>query len=315
MTMKILPQPCKNQKWLCFYHYPCFDGLIAAWVLSLKFPKFISFEPVSYTTPVDIDSEIFKESQKVVFLDFVPPRDLLSKILDSNKSVLIIDHHPETKGLMDVGMRNVEIIFDDTKSGASLVWDLCFGKDRPDLINLIERIDLNKIPPVTEVKSRKIYFQASAFVDQQDINASLEKSKWISKAMGLSINEIAQNGIVERDKRLKGIKQATQKCYKFKRGRYEFSIVNADIDKYGHEFFPYFIEQENVDIAIAWIETDNYIRLNIRSQNNSSVISFRDELIQKYCGKGGGHSYASVVRLSEEEFYKFKQDYLNIQSL
>lgn len=302
--------PKKNKKFVCFYHSPCFDGLVAAWLLHTKFDENISFIPANYTVLPNLHSKECDDASGIIFLDYSPNKNIIDQALKCKKLVSIIDHHPQTKNLFDRESNSLKIYYDCTKSGASLVWSLFFNKDIPDFIQLIEDIDLNKIPPRNLPEQRNKYFQAAAFIDSHDLNAPLEVAEnWISKAILLSLDELAKEGKYYRAELLNKIKETIKYFDRIHISNQPLVLVKADIEELGHEFFPILIETTHIDIAAAWHVCSDHVRINIRSHSNSSVIEVRDTLIKNYSGNGGGHAHASVVRLTYNQFHKFCADY------
>ncbi len=109
---------------VCIYHFPCSDGLTAAWAVRLKWPD-IKFVPSNYGDGFDLDSF---SGLHVLMVDFTYPRDVVEQLLSVAASVTILDHHESAmkvlQPLLDEGL--VEGQFDMSRSGARMAWDYCF---------------------------------------------------------------------------------------------------------------------------------------------------------------------------------------------
>lgn len=75
---------------IIFYHYPCMDGLTAAWILSQLYPHaelkpFVHGQPPEY---LDLHPK-----QDIIFVDCAPPPDVFLSLVNEHRSVRILDHH------------------------------------------------------------------------------------------------------------------------------------------------------------------------------------------------------------------------------
>lgn len=125
-------------KTFVLYHANCNDGNAAAIAAHLKFGEAATYIPVQYNKPMP---EIPDQSD-VFILDFSYPREILERLHDRSKSILVLDHHKtameELKGLPYAK-------FDMTKSGAVLAWEHFHpGEIMPTLFHIVQDRDLWK---------------------------------------------------------------------------------------------------------------------------------------------------------------------------
>lgn len=136
------------------YHKNCNDGFGAAWAFwKLMDHKYddVSYHALGYGDPLptflNCNADLF-------ILDFSFPRDQLNFLSEAFKRVLLLDHHKTAEadltGWKDQPF-NLTIVFDKTRSGASITWDFFSGLNdpnwnglRPKLIGFIEDRDLWK---------------------------------------------------------------------------------------------------------------------------------------------------------------------------
>lgn len=119
---------------LCIYHGNCADGFSAAWVVRKALGDIEFHAGVYQNPPPDVIGK------RVVLVDFSYKRPLMEKMIAEADSVLVLDHHKtaeeDLRGLPGV-------VFDMSKSGATLTWDHYFPADTPPpLLAHIEDRDL-----------------------------------------------------------------------------------------------------------------------------------------------------------------------------
>lgn len=104
------------------YHFPCLDGLAAAYAASIRFPG-AEFIPYNYDV-TNIHKWYTSPCRVMYFLDCAPSKDvhdILSKHL--RKKVMILAHHLDNRrDLADV-VPAESFIFNEAKSGCVLAWE------------------------------------------------------------------------------------------------------------------------------------------------------------------------------------------------
>ena len=136
---------------ICIYHGHCDDGFAAAWAVRFAAGKdaFEFYPGVYQQDPPDVTD------RHVLMVDFSYKRPVLERMAAVAKSVVIFDHHKTAaEDLSDLPTPppfaewprkppiGLSAIFDMSRSGAGLTWDLTSGGERPGFINYIEDRDL-----------------------------------------------------------------------------------------------------------------------------------------------------------------------------
>lgn len=132
------------------YHNPCADGTGSAWA-AWRFLKDLGNDVTYYPTnhgaaPPDVTDK------NVLICDFSYSKEILNKMIEQSKNLLIIDHHKTAQeALQDVSDEHK--IFDMKHSGAFLTWKFFFPSDKvPLMIEYIQDRDIwtNKMPLIKE---------------------------------------------------------------------------------------------------------------------------------------------------------------------
>lgn len=136
----------------CIYHRKCIDGISSAWIVKNYFPN-INIIECSAGENLSENIELESLYQKnIIFLDICPPsKEELLEISTLGKAIMIIDHHITTKETIDSfikesNIKNIKLIFDESKSGCQLTWEhFCPKESIPWFLNYIADRDLWKI--------------------------------------------------------------------------------------------------------------------------------------------------------------------------
>lgn len=133
---------------LILFHAECSDGFGAAYAAWKRYGDRAIYIAVKHG--VDPPSEIL--NRNVIILDFSYSKEVLNTMLTKAKSLLILDHHKSAKEDL-AGVPYA--IFDMSRSGAGIAWDVFHSSPRPALINHIEDRDLWnwKVPYSKEILS------------------------------------------------------------------------------------------------------------------------------------------------------------------
>lgn len=133
------------KKVLAIYHKNCIDGTTAAAVVQKKFSQAQLFPLAHNYTKEELDHVLLAidSDTDVYTVDCVIG---VNEILDRGFKVTAIDHHIGVKDefiLLAKENPNFKFIFDNNKSGASLVWQYFFSdQEIPEMIKLVEDSDL-----------------------------------------------------------------------------------------------------------------------------------------------------------------------------
>lgn len=113
------------------YHGNCWDGFCAAWISKHFLPRDTVFIPCQYGEAIP---EIGPDND-VYILDFSYPKDTLIDLCKRVRNVVVLDHHKtaqealgKTEDYKALGINNILIVFDMSKSGGRLTWEYCWDK-------------------------------------------------------------------------------------------------------------------------------------------------------------------------------------------
>lgn len=120
------------------YHANCVDGFTAAWAMYLAFGNEAEYIPASYA---DHKPPYVTKEDEVYIVDFSYNRDVILRLEQEAKSLLVLDHHKSAQDQLS-GLNCA--VFDMNRSGAGITWDHMHGRKRPWLINYVEDHDLFK---------------------------------------------------------------------------------------------------------------------------------------------------------------------------
>lgn len=145
---------------LVIYHGNCADGFSAAWCFWRKYRSDADYVAGVYQQdPPDVTG------RDVYLVDFSYKRPVIEQMLQTARSVTLIDHHKTAiDDLMPLFRQDswagdppvLNHFVDLNRSGATLAWDYLFpGEDRPLLLGHIEDRDLwrFKLPGTREIQA------------------------------------------------------------------------------------------------------------------------------------------------------------------
>lgn len=241
----------------CVYHKGCIDGTASAAVLLMKHPQARLFGFSHDYKEKDLNEllDSIDENTVVYLLDF-SLRDVndLSKLLEKAKKVIVIDHHISAKDKMEgnsIAHENLEFIFDNSRSGASLTYQYFFGNDKNRLIDLIEDRDLWKweLGESTEFANNYLFL----FVDNPHAMKSIMESFNIEdilsrgKAISEYKNKLLQN-ILEKNKEV-FIHIGDYKVRAYNTNLFQSELGNILAQKYDEPICLFGISSDNVFLS------------------------------------------------------------------
>ncbi len=300
-----------------FYHHPCLDGISSAWLVSkhLDNAKYIGINHGAAEDQLSLILDNVSEESIVLFLDFCPPRSILEILVNKVKNIFIYDHH--ISSMRDVeGFKadNLKSFFDIERSGIGIMWDLLNKKDRPDLINIIEAIDLEKS---SIMENSQEFYNIASYIDSipvADFKKFCLEMDGLSK---LSINELSIFGENIRERALDKIEIVINKAdIRIMRdidsfdGDISFAITEGNIFEYGRELTKEFFNlHKELNMVSIWYEDKSeVIRLHIRTRKDLDASLIAQQLSAKYGINGGGHKNSAAVRFKKNMFHKFLLD-------
>ncbi len=105
----------KLKEIVVIYHAQCPDGFGAAYAAWKKFGDAASYIPCAMPAPVP--EGVFNKD--LYILDYSYNQETIQKLIDTNQSVIVIDHHQSSESSVTAFPQN---IFDVKHSGAVLAW-------------------------------------------------------------------------------------------------------------------------------------------------------------------------------------------------
>lgn len=298
------------------YHKKCPDGFTGFFLLHQS--RLIDFNakimpdvPSAKFPPNDINGN-------VIIIDVAYKFEVLEKIIKQSKSVLFIDHHvtirDDTLKLEKMYPNKFKTIYNEKKSGATLVWEYLYPKKKhPKFIDLIEDNDTGtwKIPGVKDFMSGFNVNYNLKLTNENIIKfKSLFKKSTVLKLMkiGKIYNEYRQYLVDENSTRITITKFPSEMIYNQFRnqfnkiGQYKVAVYCGSSCPNPSELAKKILSDTKADIFVSWVlnlDRDEYV-LTLRSEN----VDVGN--IAKLFG-GGGHTYAAAC--------SFKSNRYNIRDL
>lgn len=123
------------------FHFPCQDGLSSAWVAYYYYKTNFQDKKLRLF-PAQHGKELIYDmiGQNILFMDFCPSKDVISKLEANYNRIFILDHHITAKDdLKDCSFAK----FDMEKSGVGLTWEYFFPLEPiPSFLAMIQDRDL-----------------------------------------------------------------------------------------------------------------------------------------------------------------------------
>lgn len=298
------------------YHKKCPDGFTGFFLLHQSRlidlnAKIMPDVPSAKYPPNDINGN-------VIIIDVAYKFEVLEQIIKRSKSVLFIDHHvtirDDTLKLEKLYKEKFKTIYNENKSGATLVWDYLYPKKKhPKFIDLIQDNDTGtwKIPGVKDFMSGfNVNYNLKLTTENILKFKSLFKKSTVLKLMkiGKTYNEYRQYLVNENSTRISITKFPSAMIYNQfnntfeKPGQYKVAVYCGSSCPNPSELAKKILLNTKADIFISWVlnlDRDEYV-LTLRSENVDVG------KIAKLFG-GGGHTYAAAC--------SFKSNKYNIRDL
>jgi len=167
-------------KTLVVYHKNCMDGLgaVASYSMLEKLGVDMVFKAIQHGEPAKEEfmknlTEDEKKCVNLVFLDFSLDKAQILEVCDWFENIMIIDHHKtseaDLQGLEDI--KNLDLIFDMSKSGAMLTWEHVQME--------LENIDIDDVIPIEIIQ----------YIQDRDLwEWKLSQSKEFSEGFKMAID-------------------------------------------------------------------------------------------------------------------------------
>lgn len=264
------------------YHGKCRDGFGAAFAAWKKFGERASYVPVTDRSnpPAGL------EGKEVYILDYSYSRDTLQSLEDSNKAVMVIDHHQSARADVEHFPGN---IFDNDHSGAYLAWKYFHPElDVPELLLQVEDHDLWKF----EMKDNREFNTAVGLYPMtfeawdlivESLKDEKERAQFVAKGNLVSrFEDKLVNGILEFKERVvfEG---------------HEVWAVNADRTYrsiLGNRLAGFNLKEHKIGLGIVYSRYGGKVHVSLRSHGDVDVA----EMAGKY--GGGGHRNAAAFEVA-----------------
>jgi len=263
------------------YHDPCRDGFGAAFAAWKKFGDSASY--IGMRTQMEPPENL--SDKEVYILDYSFDKDTLQRLVDTNKSVVVIDHHQSAREAVESFPGN---IFDNDHSGAVLSWQY-FHPDTPvpELLKQVEDHDLWKF----ELPDNREYNTAIGLYPQtfRAWNLMVEKLSDLKERTGF----VAKGRLVAKfeDKLVKNMLEYKERV-RFE--GHEVWAINAERTYrsiLGNRLAGFNLQDGQTPIGIVYYRFGGAVHVSLRSHGDTDVA----EIAQKY--GGGGHKNAASIRV------------------
>lgn len=292
------------------YHKNCFDGY-TGFFLFMKTKKWKS-KPIVYPdvpSATEIPPNI--KGKNIIIIDVAYSAKIIKEIASLANKVLFIDHHVSIRD--DVSNLNLkipnEVVYDESYSGASLVWKHFFG-DRESMPTFVKYIEDNDI-------GKWEFEETLPFISALEVNFKLipvfdNLKEWDKLLDEDYLKEFVEKGRIYNEYKEYLIKRSSKKYSimnfpsKFivnmkkknlnKINQYKVAVVNdscPSVSLLGKRI----VETADVDFCMIWsyhLDKKKYV-VSMRS-NKTDIGS-----IAKSFG-GGGHKFAASFSFSTDEF-------------
>lgn len=255
-----------------FYHAECNDGFGGAWAAWKKFGDKAEYIPINHQS--SLPNEI--EGKQIFFIDIIPDESPIKKIVDINKSVVLIDHHKTSED--KIGLFS-SYVFNNVHSGAFLAWEY-FHPDKPvpKLILLVEDVDIWKCEyPETSNFIASLALYNYDFQSWDKIASDIESPEIIKEYLskGEIINsylKIVADGLVK---------------YAQKVDFEGYQVYAANVHHPIKSFVGPILREKYPPFSITWRQEKDMIHVSLRSAGEVDV----SEIAKKH--GGGGHKNAA----------------------
>lgn len=271
------------------YHADCRDGFGAAYAAWKKFGESASYIPLNASVNESPEGLVDKE---IYIVDFSFTKDVLQTLVDTNKSVLVIDHHITAKEDVESFEGN---IFDNDHSGAVLTWQYFYPQEEvPELLKYIEDTDLWRFA----LPESREFSTALGTIDMtfEAWDALIQELQNTDKL----INFIAKGTMLAKfeDKLVTHI--MTRKERVLFEG-HEIWVLNTSeyASVLGNQLAELNLASEQTPIGIVYYHSDGRVKMSLRSIGDTDV----SVIAQKY--GGGGHKNASGMSVPTLEELPF----------
>lgn len=175
-----------------FYHANCPDGFGALWALASRLDLGLTTprQLQHHAFPLDYGQDLppIPDRAEVYFLDFCfkqDQRQILADLAARCSRVVVVDHHATGAWIEQDAPEGVEVVFDQSKSGAVLTWEAFRGGSPvPPLLQYVQDRDLWRHElPHSEAVNLAIRFRA------RELAAWMELESMIRRDLAVVVRE------------------------------------------------------------------------------------------------------------------------------
>lgn len=263
------------------YHADCRDGFGSAFAAWKKFGDQASYLPRKTQTNVPeglTDKEIY-------ILDYCYNQDILQKLVETNKSVVVIDHHQMMQKTIESFEGNV---FDNDHSGAVLSWKYFHPNvPVPSLLEYVEDHDLWRFAlPENREYNTALGLYPMTFESWDIIINKLqnpkEKANFLAK--GVLIAKFEDKLVEELLEYKERVRFEGHEVWALNATRTYRSIL-------GNRLAGMNLQEEKTPIGIVYYRYGGTVHVSLRSHGDIDVA----EIARKY--GGGGHKNAASFKV------------------
>ncbi len=266
---------------IIIYHGDCPDGFGAAYAAWKKFGETATYIPVKDRS--EMPSQL--TDKEIYIVDFSFPAPLLQRLNDTNRSVVVIDHHQSAEADVRAFPQN---IFDNNHSGAVLAW-LYFHPDTP-VPNVLQYVEDHDLWSFALIENRE--FNVALRETPMTFEAWDELIEHLKDENNL-VNFIAkgallakfENSLVEK---LMSYRELVSfeghKVYALNVSRIYRSILGNQLAELNQS-------EGRIALGIVYYRHGKKVHISLRSQGEVDVAT----IAEKY--GGGGHKNASSIRV------------------
>lgn len=264
------------------YHADCRDGFASAYAAWKKFGEDASYIPCKAGNNTPPEGLTNKE---LYILDYSFSKETLQTLLDTNKSVIVIDHHKTAKEDVESFEDN---IFDNDHSGAVLSWKYFHpDTDVPPLLEYVEDHDLWRFALPENREFNVALGQYDVTFEAWD--ALIEELKDTDKL----INFIAKGALLAKfeDRLVAKLMQYKERV--LFEGHEVWAINASRIYRsiLGNQLAGLNLAQEQTPIGIVYYHNGGSVSVSLRSIGDTDV----SVLAEKY--GSGGHKNAAGINV------------------
>lgn len=279
-------------KTYCLYHANCLDGFMSAAIVYHKYGSEVTYIPVRYQE----DPPHMEPGSKIFIVDFSYPREVILKLQEEHKEVIILDHHKTAQEQL-LGVKGA--LFDMTKSGAMLTWEYLFPNiEAPIIVKYIQDRDLWQFKlPDTDIITKALYFESNLSGSPYQWEIYLAFRDQLAKSQKWS--DLKTLGTLVKKSEDKIVTSHVSGAYWGKLPMEDDLVpcVNTQYlrSEIGHQLCKKFPDAK---YAVCWQVLKGKVHVSLRADNKDIDVSV-------IAGKfgGGGHRSAAGFRIPMEEWF------------